>query len=355
MRILHLVHHMRDVGNGIVHVAVDLACYQQRAGHSVAVASEAGHFVRLLQENDIEWFDLPLRRTPRNLILMAPRYRRILARFHPDVVHVHVATGALIATVLRYGYHYRLIATAHRAFSRSTLIFRLADAIIALSAADAGSLERRGIKAGKLHVVHNGPLGSPRYIDVSDNNVVLHHPAITTLSGLYRHKGIDLLINAFERVAAEVPQSHLYIVGNGPDKDAFEQQARQTDVRDKISFIGFQKAPERYLRSTDVFVLASRRESFGLALIEARHAGCAIVASDAGGIPEALDGGRAGLLFPSGDSTALADAIIAVLKDPEFKAALKQRASFGLDAFAAERMARETLAVYEDGGQAQTR
>ena len=346
LRILHIVHDLRNVGNGIVHVAIDLAYYQRRAGHVVAIASGSGEFVELLERNDIEWFYLPQHRRPLNLALLVYRYERVLARFRPDIVHAHVVTGALLGRICRFHHRYSLFATAHRAFSSNARIFNLADKVIAVSNADAVSLGKRGISSKKLLVIHNGPLGSPRRTRAPEP-AILDRPSITTVSGLYRNKGVDVLIRAFERIAHALPAAQLYIVGNGPDKDAFVAQAQSSHVPSRIHFMGFEPLPERYLSATDVFVLASRNESFGLVLIEARNAGCAIVASDVGGIPEALDGGRAGILVPPGDPAALADAIASMLLQPHLMAEYQRRARIGLDAFTAERMARQTLDAYD--------
>ena len=91
------------------------------------------------------------------------------------------------------------------------------------------------------------------------------------------------------------------MVGNGPEMELFQEQARTSNYNSRIHFEGFQASPQSYMRAADIFVLASRRESFGLVLVEARQAGCAIIASDVDGIPEALDHGAAGILFPPSD------------------------------------------------------
>ncbi len=347
MRVLHIVPHMRNSGNGIVNAAVDLAFYQRRAGHAVAVASDSGGFVTLLQDCDISWFYLPQRRSPKSLSMLPFHYRRIVHDFRPDIVHAHNIAALLTGKFLRFRSGYKLVASAHRAFDSNAHTLALADRIIAVSAADAESLETRGVPRSKMRTVLNGPLGTPRRPVADDvQDVVLHHPSITTVAGLYHRKGIDVLIAAFEGVAREVADAHLYIVGHGPDKNRFIEQARGTRCNDRIHFVGFEPAPQRYLSGTDVFVLASRQEPFGLVLIEARSAGCAIVASDVGGIPEALDCGRAGSLVPGGDSGALGDMLLDILRDPDRMAQMKRQAQTGLERFEAQRMTDETLRAY---------
>jgi len=100
--------------------------------------------------------------------------------------------------------------------------------------------------------------------------------------------------------------------------------------------------------ASDVFVLASRRDSCPLVLGEARLAGCAIIASDVDGIPEALDGGTAGLLVPPQSPALLAEAILTLLRDDALRLAWKQRASSGLERFLVGQMVSETMDLYNE-------
>jgi glycosyltransferase involved in cell wall biosynthesis len=101
-----------------------------------------------------------------------------------------------------------------------------------------------------------------------------------------------------------------------------------------------------FLRAAELFVLASRRESFPIVIGEARAAGCAIVASAVDGVPESLDGGRAGLLVPAGDAAALAEALRRLLGDDAERARWARAAREGLDRYRVERMVGEVVALY---------
>jgi glycosyltransferase involved in cell wall biosynthesis len=100
--------------------------------------------------------------------------------------------------------------------------------------------------------------------------------------------------------------------------------------------------------ATDIFVLASHCESFGLVLTEARETGCAIVASDVDGIPETLDHGQAGILVPSKDIQTLAKTLTQLLSDRQLLDKWKFRAQQGLERFSAIRVNEEILAVYRE-------
>ncbi|TAF07670.1 MAG: glycosyltransferase family 1 protein [Nostocales cyanobacterium] len=350
MRILHITNHVQKIGNGIVNVAVDLACLQAKKGLNVAVASAGGEYENLLANHGIDHFQLDQSRQPLNLIKAAWRYREIIKVFQPDIVHGHMMTGVVLAGILRNSGNYHLVSTVHNEFQRSAVLMGLADRVIAVSHAVADSMNRRGIPAKKLRVVANGTLGSPRHRKIQDYQPLkLHHPAITTVAGMYSRKGIGELIEAFSLIAKDFPQAHLYLVGDGPDRAMFEKMVQNCGgLRQRIHFEGFQPEPQRYMLSTDIFVLASHCESFGLVLTEAREAGCAIVASDVDGIPETLDHRQAGILVPPKDSQSLANAMAQLLSDRQQLQKWKLRAQQNLQRFSSTRVNEETLNIYSE-------
>lgn len=347
MRVLHILNHVQEIGNGIVNVAVDLACLQAKAGHEVAIASAGGEYEELMARYGVRHFKLDQTRTPINLLKATARYRAIAQEFQPDIVHAHMMTGVVLARALRAGFGYAVVSTVHNEFQRSAVLMGWADRVIAVSKAVAQSMARRGIPQNKLRVVNNGTLGSPRTRQLQEYQPMpLQRPAIATVAGMYQRKGIAELIEAFAQIASEFPDAHLYLVGNGPDREMFEAQAQSTAVSDRIHFEGFQSEPQRYLLATDIFVLASHREPFGLVISEAREAGCAIIASNVDGIPEALDDGQAGMLVLPSNSQSLATALSQLLKDPKMLQRWKDQAQQNLQGLTTERVNKETLSVY---------
>jgi glycosyltransferase involved in cell wall biosynthesis len=349
MHILHILNHIQKLGNGIVNVAIDLACLQAKAGHTVAIASQGGDYEALLSEYGVKHFTLDQTRTPGNLIQAAQKYRSLIQTFQPDIVHAHMMTGVVLARVLRGNADYAIVSTVHNEFQRSAILMGLADRVIAVSQAVAESMERRGIPSAKLSAVFNGTLGSPRTRPVRDYQPLpLHRPAITTVAGMYHRKGITELIAAFSQIATQFPTAHLYLVGNGPDRLEFEAQAQTTGVADRIHFEGFQPEPQRYLIASDIFVLASHKEPAGLVILEAREAGCAIVASEVDGIPQGLDAGRAGILVPPKNANALANALSELLGNSEKMQFWQSQAQQNLEWLSVDRVHQETMAVYAE-------
>ena len=348
MRILHLLNHVDRVGNGIVHVAVDLACIQARDGHEVWVASRGGAYESLLARYGVHHVRIDQARRPLTMLRGMLALRALLADARPDIVHAHMVTGLMMARILRPFARWRLVASVHNEWQGSSTLMKLADRVIVMSQDAVGRLAARGMPFGKLRPVRNGTVGSPRLLDEDTASAHLQQPAIVTVAGLYERKGIGELISAFSTLAALHPAAHLYLVGEGPDRARFEAQARATSAADRIHFEGFQPSPRPYLRDAAVFVLASRAEPGGLVLPEARDCGCAIIATAVDGSPELLDGGRAGILVPAQDVPALAAAITRLLDDPAERERWRAAAHANLDWLSIERQHRETLAVYKE-------
>jgi glycosyltransferase involved in cell wall biosynthesis len=347
VRILHILNDVANRGNGIVNVAVDVAIEQARQGHTVAVVSAGGEYEELLRKSHVAHIQLDQRRTPFNLMRAGLRFGHMVRGFSPDVVHAHMRTGLLLAAAWRRLLGFALVSHVHNVHERESKLMRFAQRVIVVSDSVGETMQSYGIPRAKIRVVLNRTLGTPRLAPLTAAEPAqLQHPAIVTVCGLYARKGVAELITAFSTVAADFPAAHLYIVGDGPDAATFHAQAAATPYAARIHFEGFQPNAQKYLRAADIFVLASRRESFALVLIEARSAGCAMIATAVDGNPQALDCGRAGLLIPPENPVALADAIRTMLADDAARRDWARRAQQGMDAFTIQRMADELQAVY---------
>ncbi len=350
MKILHVLNHVDKVGNGIVHVAVDLACVQARAGHDVWVASKGGAYEALLARYGVRHVRVDQARRPLALWRALRALRALVRNERIEVVHAHMVTGYLLARLLRVGAPWPLVASVHNEWQRSSTLMGGADRVITMSEDAIARLAARGMRRDRLRAVRNGTVGSPRLLDAAPEPVTLQQPAIVTVAGLYERKGIADLIGAFNLLAPTHPDAHLYIVGEGPDRARFEPLAAASPASARIHFEGFRPSPRPYLTGAAVFVLASHAEPGGLVLPEARDCGCAIVATAVDGSPELLEHGRAGLLVPPHDAPALATAIARLLDDPAERRRWQAAARENLDWLRIERQNEETLAVYAEAG-----
>jgi glycosyltransferase involved in cell wall biosynthesis len=165
---------------------------------------------------------------------------------------------------------------------------------------------------------------------------------------MYHRKGIGVLLDAFARIEASTPPAHLYLIGNGPDRAEFEAQAARLNLSGRVHFLGFQTDAPAFLAQTDVFTLASLRDPFPLVVIEAREAGCAIVASNVDGIPEALGFGDAGVLVPPGDVGVLTGALQSMLTDKVARENWKAQARANLEWLQVSRVSSDYVSIYEE-------
>ena len=347
MRILHYLNHTRPC-NGNVNVAVDLACIQARMGHRVGLISGGGAFDDLLMAYGVEHIKIDQTRRPLTMLRAIYKLRQTIKSFGPDIIHAHMMAAAALAFLLRPFMGFKMVTTVHNEFERAAILMGLGDCVAAVSNAVAESMVRRGIPKSKLCVVINGAIGSPRLSAEHPAARILQRPAIVFVGGLHPRKGVDDLIVAFKTTALKIPNAHLYLVGAGPNEQAYRDLAAQTGVGERITFCGPQDDPRSYLLGADLFVLASHAEPAGLVLTEARGCGCAVIATSVGGIPEMLDGGKAGLLVPPQRPDLLAEAMIKVLSDDDLLLDLRKRAGDNLDYFTVDRSAQDYLSHYEE-------
>jgi glycosyltransferase involved in cell wall biosynthesis len=331
-----------------VNVAIDLACVQARLGHSVVVVSQGGDFDDLLARCQVEHVRIDQSRRPAVILKALLDLHRLVRRFRPDIIHAHMMTSAVLAYALRPFGRFKLVTTVHNEFEKSAVLMGLGDRVVAVSQAVADKMARRGVRASKLRVVLNGVIGTPRLSEQPPEPEALQRPSIVFVGGLHPRKGVEELIRAFHTVAAELEQPHLYLVGSGPYREAYGKLVEELNLTSRVTFCGGQPDPRRYLLGADMFVLPSHAEPGGLVFVEAREAGCAIVATNVDGIPEMLDQGNAGLLVPPRDPAALAEAMLKVLRDPALLAELRERARQHLPYFTVERASRDYLAHYDE-------
>jgi glycosyltransferase involved in cell wall biosynthesis len=148
---------------------------------------------------------------------------------------------------------------------------------------------------------------------------------------------------------AERANVRLEIAGAGPDHRAISEEVQALGMAARVTFLGWQKDLAPLLARWDIFVLPSLEESFGIAALEAMAAGCVVIATAVGGVPELIEHGRTGWLVPAGDSNALADRIQFVVANPELRRATEIAArTRAREYFSADRMVAQIAEVYDE-------
>ncbi|WP_290636901.1 glycosyltransferase [Aquisalimonas sp.] len=262
------------------------------------------------------------RERPRALLAAKDRAGRaaLLARRLAGVdTRVYVRLGNTLSASLAG-------APALKRWARYAPIRRLypwADGLIAVSDGVATDVhETSGVARERIHVVRN-PVLTDTIEDLAQETVdhpwlstERDEPVILAMGRLTKQKDFPTLLRAFATLQAS-RHARLIILGEGPDRDALEEQAQQLGLADRISMPGFQDNPYPWLRQADLFTLSSAWEGSPNALTEALALGCPSVSTDCPSGPrEILDGGRYGPLVPVGDAEAMAAAMDTSLRAP---------------------------------------
>lgn len=347
LRILHLVNEVVDTGNGIVNVTVDLAVQASRNDNVVSVASKGGGFVPLLESAGVRHVEIDFRDRPWLAIV---QLRRLIIEFKPDVVHAHtVAPCAISAAVRRLPSvpDYAIVATMHNVYQRSSTLMATADMTIGVAESVTDIVRSRRCRSPLVAPVVNGVVGSPRRRRREQTPHDLGPKSVVAVGAVSHRKGADVLLEAFEQLAASRADLHLWFVGNR-DWDEITVRAAASPAAERIHLVGLSDDPASYLTRATVVAVASRREGLALSLLEAREAGAAIVATETDGALEGLDGGSAGVLVPVEDPHELASALGLVLDEPEHRDDLRRRSTTGLERFSVARMARDYDQKYRE-------
>lgn len=170
---------------------------------------------------------------------------------------------------------------------------------------------------------------------------------VTHLSNFRPVKRVLDCVRAFERIAREVP-SRLLMIGDGPDRQAAERLAAELRLGSRVQFLGKRKSVAPLLGITDLLLLPSEIESFGLAALEAMACEAVPIATRVGGVPEVITDGLDGFLVAVGDIDAMADVAVSALRKPDRMRAMKAAArASAVTRFGSESVVPKYLALYE--------
>ncbi len=233
-------------------------------------------------------------------------------------------------------------------------ILRDVDRIIAVSEGVKKEIANYGIDEKKMHVIHNGvdtamftptePKYRERYADGFDHLLVF--------SGrIVKQKGLEHLLEAMKLVIKEYPKTRLLIIGKGSLRQELEKKARKAGIRDNVMFLGF--LPENEMAyiysSSDLFILPSISEPFGMVLVEAMASGLPCIGTEVGGIPEIIRDGDSGFIVPPKDPEKLAARIIEVLSDETLRKKMGRKGrEIALKKFDWDIIAEKTERFYTD-------
>lgn len=230
------------------------------------------------------------------------------------------------------------------------------DAIVANAYAVAEDVRlREGLPADRILVIRNAVeiVDAPEADELARIRAGWGAGADSVIVGCVanykRGKGLELLLEAFARVARSSPRAHLVLIGEGPLRAVLERRASEPDLAGRATLAGAIPDPRRHYFAVDIAVLASETEGLPNVLLEAAAAGRPLVATDAGASREIVIDGTTGILAPIGDEAAISAALERLVEAPDLRAELGRnalahvRAEFGVD-----RSVSSFAALYED-------
>lgn len=321
---------------------IALAEHMAARGHTVAL-------IVLRSRQPTEWptqlevVYLNMRKSPVGLCAGTMRGRRLLLAFRPDLVHSHTYPANLMARLLKVLAPPQVIlSTIHNVYEGGQLrmlAYRLTDPLTRHTSAVSTAAADRAIQLGavprrKCSVITNA-IDTGEFAPNIDRRAVARaeldagNDFVWFAAGrISRAKDYPNLLAAFAQVHAAVPQSQLWIAGEGDRfiANELENIAAGAGLRDCVRWLGLRRDMPALLDAADAFVLSSAWEGMPLVVGEAMAMEKPIVATDVGGVRE-LVGDAAGVLVPANDSVALGQAMLSLMRESPAK-----RKSLGCDA-----------------------
>ncbi len=263
-----------------------------------------------------------------------------------EVLHVHYAiphayAGYMAKQILaKEGIYIPMITTLHgtditlvgkHSFYKPAVTFSINESDVVTAVSDSlkkDTLELFDIK-NEIEVIPNF-IDTKKYAhDYTDCQRSLmaqdHERIVTHISNFRKVKRIADVVAIFHKIQERIP-AKLVMVGEGPEREKAEIQCEALGITDKVLFLGNSNEIDRILCFSDLFLLPSESESFGLAALEAMVNEVPVISSNTGGIPEVNIHGQTGFLSPVGAVDEMAENALAILQDPEVLAQFKKRA-----------------------------
>lgn len=362
MKVVQVITRGDDIGGAQLHV-LSLAKGLLAEAHEVTVlAGGEGSFTEELRARGVPYRPLNHLGRPIHLVKDARAFaeiRSVLKELSPELVATHSSKAGLLGRLAARSLGIPVLFTVHGwAFSEGvpalarleyTLLERaaspLASRIITVSDYDrALAISLRVAPPDKMVTVHNGVEDVPA---TQRANPELQPPRMIMVARFAAPKDHYNLIKALAGLT-DLPWE-IDLVGDGPLLRETAEAVSRWQLSDRVHFCGARKDVPELLAQAQIFVLTSRWEGLPLTVLEAMRAGLPVVASDVGGVSEAVADGENGCLVPRGDVQALSTTLRRLLTDPKLRAVMGSESRKRYEAhFTVKRMLEKTFTCYQD-------
>lgn len=336
-------------GSGVV--ATELGIALSKRGHEI-------HFVTYKQPVRLEYLsnkikyhevivpEYPLFHYQPYELALSSKLVTVVKQHDIDLLHVHYAiphayAGFMAQQMLKTeGIELPMMTTLHgtditlvgsHSFYKPAVNFSINESNVVTSVSQSLKEDTQAIFDihKEIHVVPNfiDFQNLPKNIGDCQRDLMAEHDEriITHVSNLRPVKRIGDLIRIFHKVQQEI-KSRLIIIGDGPEREDASKLAHELGIREKIMFLGKSNEIEKILCYSDLFLLPSEKESFGLAALEAMAYGVPVISTNVGGVPEVNIHGESGYLSALGDVNDMANNAVKILKNTDTLDKFKLRA-----------------------------
>ena len=335
-------------GSGVV--ATELGLALARKGHQVHFITYS-YPVRLdflemnIHFHEVHVEEYPLFHYQPYELALSSKMAYVIKTYHIDILHVHYAiphayAGYMAKQMLkREGIEVPMVTTLHgtditlvgnHPTYKEAVTFSINQSDIVTSVSE--SLKQDTLR---LFRIDKDIKVIPNFTNIKKSKesspckrTVMAKPEeliVTHISNFRKVKRIDDVVRIFYGIQQKLP-AKLIMVGDGPEREIADQLCKDLGIKSKVLFLGNTSDIDRILCFTDLFLLPSASESFGLSVLEAMAAGVPVVSSNTGGLPEVNEEGVSGYLCPIGDVKAMAEKAIYILEDKTRLAQFKQNA-----------------------------
>jgi len=292
--------------------------------HICTVGKTTGQVLPATRAAGVDWTELA--GPPHFAFRIAWKLSRLLKRTHIDCIHAHGTQPLVYALIGGMGRSTPIVFTKHNSYEDLDFFIRRpffnslacsrVSAFVGVSEA-ATALLRTVFKpaAERCLTQINGtaPLPDAALRDWSDQAST--RPILATVCRLSPEKDLATMLHALAKVRTAVPGAELWLIGDGPEREALTALTAELGLQKAVQFMGFQQHVPELLQQAQVFVNSSLTEGISISILEAMSVGLPVVATAVGGTPSIVHEKRTGLLVPPRDPDALAQALVKLLRD----------------------------------------
>ncbi len=292
-----------------------------------------------------------------NLIRTITQLKRIISSENVHIINTHHRFASLAAKLVCFRTGIPLVSTVHEIKQDHHWMTRFGIGQHVISISDAikqNLISSYKVPAEKISVIKIGLDNQCRHEGISveqiKKSLAINTPGpfIGCIGRFSLEKGQIYLLQAIPKIIKEFQGACFLFMGDGPDRDALEKITEDLDITNNVFFLGWRDDVGKVADLLDLVVIPSLSEGLSLVALEMLEKKKAVIATNVGGIPEVVQNMHTGILIPPGNSLAIQEAVIMLLKNPGLRQSLGDKGSrFVNDNFSFEKMIDQTEKIYK--------